>query len=253
MKALEMSARKFFNILTNIVGVDFSLSFVRNAWVIIYQLGNISFGLYISFYQKFIHLSEYKKNIYSIIDIFQVELLLIMQIIFLIRALKLKKLQGKILDDIRSLVEVNSEISTGEKKFLRNFIIIIITRVAKLALQTNVVNRIYFTKTLFSELTFALNDFMFQYYLSLLIDHLRIVKCKLVSTKKNDNVELLRKELLENFWIKRGIRKRYSFELFVTVLYNFFQLIVALYWIFMRIKFNHLKTTQSELVKFKDE
>lgn len=237
---LNMITTKIFRLVVNLLGLDYSFIFAPVAIMIVYQCTNLGFEFYLIFYDKIVRIGAYKKDVFSLLYIFQVEVLYVLQIVFIVRALCLRKLQGKIFQAVKP---VSNEFSPSEhRRFLRNVLIILTVRFLKMSSQNGSKSLIFLTKTLFSELVFASSDFMFEFYMLNLVRHLKEIKLKMENMKQDEDIEQFKKQLLENFWIKRNIQKRYSMELLSTVIYNFFHLIISLYWVFMRAKFNRLKT-----------
>jgi hypothetical protein len=185
-------------------------------------------------------LSQNKKDIYFIIDTFQLELLYVFHVIFVIRAIKKRKLQKQISKAIESNLSVKNDRS--EKKMFFGVLYLVLTRVLKFLVSTSAPALVYMTKAMFSELIFATSDLMFVFYISKITAHLRSIKTKLLWKSQSKVFYKEERELLRNFQIKRDIQQRYSFELLLTVSYNFLHLIVSLYYIFMRIRFNLLNS-----------
>jgi hypothetical protein len=238
-----MTARKIFSFVTNLLGLNFSCNYApKTIWcVAIYQTFVIAFGFYMTIYEKliFVFFKTTKFNIYTIIDVIQVELFFVLQLLFTIRTFKKRKLTKEIFDDMNLNVAFKSK-SKGEKIFFLNLAIIIIVRALKIVGTGSKDGMIYMTKVMFTELIFASSDFLFKFHISCLTANLNKIKVKLKSAKSRKQFNEVNVDILKNFLTKKKIEKRFSVELFITILYNYIQMIFSFYWIFMRVKFKRL-------------
>lgn len=235
-----MGARKVFTYASNLLGLNFVDVPASYVFIVVVQAYAIISGFYFTFYTKISSWREFPKDIYFAIDCFQQEFLYLLQITFVVRALLKWRLQKKISDTIN--FEFNTRNDSCERNMFFGFLFLVLTRVMKWAMSDSFATFKYMIKATFSELTLATNDLMFVFYISKLTAHLRYVREK-IQTKATTGVFLKeQRELLTNFSVKRAINQRYALEIFLTVSYNFVHLIISLYYIFMRIRFNHLNS-----------
>lgn len=232
-----MKAHTVILFLSNIFGLNFASIVASKKWIIIFQLSIVVHGFYFSFHEKFqdfviMHL------IYFIIDTFQVDLFYFIQLVLVSRAFLKRRLQKKISDFLTMKRIVSSE---GERAFFINLSILVIIRVVKLGIVRLDTQRIFMQKAMFAELILASSDFMFAYYVCCLVKDLEVIRMNLLYDGNRMTVHKIQRELLQSFWIKRDLELRYSFELFISIVYNFLQLIIALYFICMRVTFGYLK------------
>jgi hypothetical protein len=238
---VEMAARKIFLFTTNLLGFNYSCVLTKSAvlCVVIFQIFIIGFDIYFILYKRtFQFFWKLKKfTIYTIIDVIQIELFLVLQLLFTIRAFKKRKLTKKIFYEKSLKMNKNTK---SEKIFFLNLAIIIIVRALKIVCADTKNGKLYMTKIMFTELIFASSDFIFKFHISCLTANLNKIKVNLKSAKSQQEIKNLKLEILQNFLTKRRIEKRFSVELFITILYNYIQLIISLYWTFMRVKFKRL-------------
>lgn len=229
-----MKARDIIFTISNLLGLNFYVFVVPKTFIVIFQMFILSFGFYFGLYQKLLNFNTIKLNIYFFTDTLQVELFFAVQIFFLTRAIIKRKLHSKISNNIHFKM-IKSK-NKSERKFLTNLLVILVVRISKFVFVKNRAGRIFMLKPVFTELVLSSSDFMFEYYVSLLTANLRYIKNQM------NVVNYATNDFLVNFWAKRDILERYSLELFVSVAYNFLQLIIALYYICMRFKFNFFNT-----------
>lgn len=92
----------------------------------------------------------------------------------------------------------------------------------------------------YPEIAFAASGFMFSYLISLLVEDLKKVKAII----KTRNGLMSIKNVLANLKLNGDVQKRYTTELLISIVYNFVQLVISIYFISMRIIFNQLKTLE---------
>lgn len=172
-------------------------------------------------------------TIYTMIDVIQVELFYVLQVIFTIRAFRKRQ-------KIKKTFDYLSMKNRTERKFLIYFFILLVVRILKFSLTETIASFIYMTKMMFAEMTVASSDFLFQFYVSMLIVNLKKIKEKLVKAKTKQKIDEIKQEVSQHFILKRKIEKHFSFELFLSIIYNYVQLVICLYWTFMRVKFKRL-------------
>lgn len=235
-----MISRKIVFFATNLLGLNFSFITASVLWIAIFQAFTIAYGCYFILYiRTTVFATKLKRvTIYTLIDIFQIELFFFMQIFFMIRAFRKRFVLKDILNDINKNVQAVS--SKSGKTFFLNISIIILVRILKIALTDSFNYGIYMTKVMFSELVFAGSDFLFQFCIIEMTDYLKEVEVKVLAAKSKEEFKKLEQNIVENFQTKRKLAKCFYLELFITIVYNYIQLIISLYWTFMRIKFNRI-------------
>lgn len=141
-----------------------------------------------------------------------------------------------------ALIEPNISQKCLIKLCVRLFVLV---AVYSLKIYTNgpvVKDIVYAFSTIFPDFVASSSDFMFAFYvehLTIKIEefHQELELFNIIDMKKMKKIE----SRLESFQqICRNIEKFYSQRLILTIFYNFMQLVISLYWIFIRVAFNHL-------------
>lgn len=126
-------------------------------------------------------------------------------------------------------------------RLIVRLVILLITRGAKLYLSPHFINVAYCLCTMMPELNASLSDFAFAFYVDSLTSEIKNFNNDLSLIEMNFKTMKEIETKLESFnQTSRGICKLYSKRLMLTIFFNFIQLVIALYWIFIRIAFNHL-------------
>jgi hypothetical protein len=239
----KMNTRKKFFISSNLLGLNFSFLAVPIIWVAFVQSFFIGFGFYFCFFRR-IGFDFSKFSIYKVIDKVQVEVLFFLQIIFSIRAFMKKTVTRNILSGIRS---VNEEANLRfEKKFVISILILIVVRILKIVSVDSFEGIVYMSSMTFCELTFASCDFFVEFLTFKMKLDMQSFREKLTIVKSTSEVKKIISEIVEHLSLKRKITQRYSFELLSTILYNYAQLIISFYYIFMRLQFNRMTRINGE-------
>lgn len=242
-----MDARRIFHVVISILGLNFDKLSAPLSIISIYQVATLGFGFYASFYSKFMKFKKLPLDIYFIIDTIQIELLYTLQVILILRFLHKRDLQKRIFEKIsHELWSKEKKSNAAEKRFIRNFLVIVFIRIVKINLASGLTES-FTKKQMCPELLLASSDFLFQFYITKLIQHVKFIRQNLESGQKFGFCLRERTQILRNFKIKRDIHDRYSLDIFVTIAYNFMQLVIALYFISMRMKFHHLSKPSREL------
>lgn len=241
-----MFAQLLLFFILNIFGLDLSIRVASKELIVISQLFMISFGFYFNIYKKILSFNTIKKDIYFLSDTVQVDVLYTLQLVFVVRSLLNYKLQASISKSLSFKVQQRYLI-----KYFSCLIILIIVRVLKFHFVSSPEGREFMMKSTFAELTLSISDFQFEFYISLLIENLRDIKKSLKFDQTNDEslriFNKTRQAVLHNFSVKKNIQRRYSLEVMMTVVYNFLQLLIALYYIFMRAQYHYLGSLLSNL------
>lgn len=213
--------RQIFYAVLNILGLDYSHRIFPLKFIIRLRIFLLIIQLLI--HAKMIKNSLENKNNYFYFDVFQNFMPWILELSFVIRAYNFEKNGEKI------------EIEIFNHKYL---IIGIVTNISMKLLQSSILrSRIlgkiqYFTIGI-SGFTISCNDFLFAAYVDSLSDKLKF----------DSNLN----EFIKTFKLKRKLVKRYSFEIFCNVTYNFGVMIYSFYWIFMRITYGFLSQFIGEI------
>lgn len=202
---------KIFFALLNILGLNFSPKVIPNVYIISFHILINVIGAVTIYYEFKWNFS--RVNIYFFIAMYQFVLCQMLQNLFVFRSLNKFKLPINF---------DNCEI----RKFYIYTICILIVRAMKIALRGRVRNMLLMAGLIFMELIVTCNDFMFAFYVNSLTN---MLKC--------DN-----RNVLKCLVFKRMLMKRYSLEILCTNCYNVGLLVMALYWILMRVSFGLLKS-----------
>ena len=97
-------------------------------------------------------------------------------------------------------------------------------------------------KMMITELVLVSNDFIFVYFVSSLNSNLQGLKLKLYDNSELISMRTVHEDISRNFETKRDLHMRYSSDLFITIFYNFIQLIIDLYFTCMRIIIHSFET-----------
>lgn len=109
-----------------------------------------------------------------------------------------------------------------------------------------VVNIAYAMGTFVPELVSSMNDLMYVFCINSLTAKIKKFNHHLSDSEMNLNNFTKIEEELESFHkMSKKICAFYSFRLVSTIAFNFVQLLIAFYWIFIRIAFNHLETIEN--------
>lgn len=126
-------------------------------------------------------------------------------------------------------------------KFLIRVMILIVVRVAKLWATPFFANVAYTLCTMMPELVSSMSDFIFVFYIEALTSEIRNFNNSLkLSRLELNTIQMVVRKADKLHNIASDIYKIYSQRIIITIFFNFVQLVIALYWIFIRIAFNHL-------------
>lgn len=143
---------------------------------------------------------------------------------------------------IKTLQSLRVQQMTGSKfQILLLLLLLVVIRICKIISAVKfLVFVLYMVCPMIPEFVFSTNDFMFSFYVDNLTQKTKIFNENLKLKQLNlKNIQSLRKTL-ESFKNQSDIiTQAYSTRLLITLSHNFGFLIVSLYWIFIRIAFNH--------------
>jgi hypothetical protein len=245
-----MDTLKIFNIITSILGLNFDQLSAPRLVIVIYQVVTLGFGFHVTFFSLFQTFRMPSTSFYFFTNTIQMEVFYTLQVILVLRAIQMRIFQKTIFGKISQLWSEEKKSNEAEKRFIRNFLFIVLIRIMKFVMATGP-TKSFAMKQLFPELLIASSDFLFQFYVTKLTQHVKFIRHRLESIRELGRQLGFclgeRQQILQNFQIKRDIQKRYSLELFVTIGYNFLQLVICFYFICMRVKFNLLTDPAREL------
>lgn len=126
-------------------------------------------------------------------------------------------------------------------RLLSRLLVLIVVRGLKLSQSYGFVNIAYALCTMFPELVISMSDYAFAFYVEILtLDIKKFNSWLMMNTISSKNMKSIEEKLEKFHNLSREITAIYSSRLIVTILFNFVQLVIALYWIFIRIWFNYM-------------
>lgn len=196
------------------------------------QIIQVSIGICALGYNNYLyystHLSAFKITIFFIADVVQEEAIIMIQIYFYYRIHQLssKKFYKEVFKYFKWRLNENSQ-----KRLKIQMGFIVLTRIARFTLYFP--NYFLYTFAVASaELVLSTSDFIIVLILENLIENQNLLKLQM---SNGVNLKNFDKKIYQMIRIERKIIKRFSHELFITISYNYFMLIVCLYWSFIRI------------------
>lgn len=170
----------------------------------------------------------FKFDNYFITALLQSEFCCVIQIYFFWRVHKSRKFYKKF-DNFYIDRKIEKNV-----KFV--IFIVILTRVLKFLFTISKFpfEYLYFIKTILPEFILVMNDLFFITLIQSLTSKVKFRKT-LFYRKKSFN-----KQTFDLFEIEKFIMKRFSKDLFISISYNYFQVLHCLYWIFIRMNFGVL-------------
>lgn len=239
-----MTVHKIFRIITNYLGLNFYEFELKFSKFIAFHILVLLYNLFVIFYCTYFMtrgLWYTGYGIFSIIQIYQCIVPLLMQYLTIFRALLMRNQHKKLMKKIKESLMQN-ENGKCEINFLLKVLFIISLRIIKLIWARDKNNTVFNSQGVFTELTYCSNDLMFVYHVDILIEHLEKVDQQIKVLRTRRNMKIIKHEICKVFLIKRDILQRYSIDIFTTILFNFVLLIICFYWLIMRVIFNHLQT-----------
>lgn len=255
----ECSQVKCVQFICQIFGINFSRIEKKSPGKFKIKTFKLIFGLqiiYLYFDVLLIFLtfppdmSQIKLQFNFVLHMFQVMLPQFIKMFVVIQAFREKEQQQFIemeLFQIKEFIKrtlrqdyVNKMQSKASGNFLRNFLIIIFTRIVKLC---TIKYTVYTFSTAISELTLSSNDLLFTFYVDYLKELNEMVNCSLKLKKQILEKEIKSLEIISKriFNISQNIVSRYSLSLLSIAGFNFGISIINLYWLLMRLSFGYLK------------
>jgi hypothetical protein len=233
---VEMAVQCLFTVVTNLVGLNFYEQKVPLGVVMLFQLFLIVTTVVNIYYAAIIN-NPKNKAIFVFIDFIQLGIPLIIRIHTMVRAARLKDVDGK-LAEMEGATYHPSIVRRNQKIYfillLFAFLMFLIKTFMGKGFNADVYNSSHFTTTILN----AAGDLVYVYHMMCLKDHVKLMK----TSQRN-----FHKEIFKILDIRRRVERRFSLELACTVSVYFIYIIVALYWIFIRIAFGYLKNIKGEL------
>lgn len=186
--------------------------------------------------------SAFKITIFFIADVVQEEVIIIIQIYFYYRIYQLssRKFYSETFKYFKWRLNESSQ-----KRLKIRMGFIVLTRIVRFALYFP--NYFLYTYVVASaELVLSTSDFIIVLILENLIEKQKLLKFQ-ISHAHRVNVKNFDKKIYQMIRMERKIIKRFSHELLITISYNYFMLIVCLYWSFVRITRGKLRNRHGKL------
>lgn len=224
------------------VSVEFLLKIIGlypSRYSLIVQITLVSIGIFSTIMHKYIFYSNnqsaLKMNIFFVVDIFQNEMFILLQIYIYYCVYKkrsdgffeklFKYFKWRILEKSQKRLKLYISIIVGTR-FIRFILYFPSASFVVLAVAS-------------AEIVLSMSDLLFVVLLENLIERQKILQHRVLKRIKVENIDT---KIFEMIRMERKILKRFSYELYVTILYNYFQMIVCLYWFFMRISHRRLRS-----------
>lgn len=174
------------------------------------------------------------KIVYFCIDFIQLAMPLIIKNFNMIRAICMKKFDGKFDDET---VKVYKKSSKRKNQIIFFVSLAISTSICifRTTVGQNYIDLTYNLSIVLSVVFNSASDFLFVYHIRCLTEHLKFIR------KSNCD---FREEILWCIKVKRLIHLRYSSNLCLAISTYFILVIVSLYWIFMRILYGYLNNVR---------
>lgn len=226
-----MSVHTIFVVITNLFGLNFYERKVSLAFVLFLHLVGSFFAAFHILYSSYINNAKLK-GIYIFADFVQLGIPFLIKNYFLYQAIRMANFDLKFDEKVKKIYEP-SLVKKNEKKFLIYLLSNVLLTAGKVILSRGYNGFMYNSCQIFSAMVCALSDFLVVFHMRCLSDHIKFVTHKKINDKE---------EIYEIIEIKRLIHKRFDTNLFLTISSYFLLMIIALFWIFIRIAFGFLKT-----------
>ena len=226
-----MSVHTLFIVITNLFGLNFYEQKVSLALVLFLHFVGSFFAAFHILYSSYINNTKFK-GIYIFADFVQLGIPFLIKNYFLYQAIRMANYDLKFNEKVKKIYDPLL-VKKNEKKFLIYFLTNVVLTASKLILSRGFNGFMYGLCQVFSALVCSLSDFLVVFHMRCLSDYI-----KFVTHKKTNNKE----EIYEIIEIKRLVHKRFDRNLFLTISSYFLLMIIALFWIFIRIAFGFLKT-----------
>lgn len=233
-----MSRRNIFLVFCQLIGISFGsqkLFFTFTVLVFNLTFAGFAVGYFLNYNLK---LKEF--SIYNAIDMLQNDFFVAIHLSILMKALHQRNLQKDILD------KINSRALSFNEDILYFSSVIVVPTVIRTAKLLSSRRRSYHLVATVSEIVVSSSVLLSSYLMSLLVKDLIEVKHSL--QMRLYSIESVRDAMLLHFRIKRKLQERFSIELFLIMTHCILQLVIGLYFICMRLMFNHLKEIKGKII-----
>jgi hypothetical protein len=226
-----MRVHTIYTVITNLFGLNFFEQKVSVSFVfLLHFLGSFFTAFHIC-YASYINNAKLK-GIYVFADFVQLGIPFLIKNFVMYQAMQLKAFDLQFDEKIRKTYQA-SQVKKNERNFLIYLSACIVMSAIR-AVLSSTFNSIMYNSCQFVSATInASNDFIFVLQMKCLSDHLKFV----TSEKWNDKEEIYK--IME---IKYLIHKRFSTILVLNISSYFLSMIIALFWIFIRIAFKFLNS-----------
>lgn len=226
-----MAVHTIFTVITNLFGLNFYEQKVWLAFVLfLHFVGSFFIAFHILFSAYINNLKM--KGIYVFADFVQLGIPFLIKNYLLYQAVRMADFDKRFNEKIEKIYK-SSIIKKHEKNFLMYLLASISMTTVKLALTHTYNGIMYNSCQVLSALICAGSDFIVVYHLRCLSDHLKFVAQNMWNNKD---------EVYRIIELKHLIHRRFDFNLFLTISSYFLLMIIALFWVFMRIAFGFMTT-----------
>lgn len=233
-----MFTHKFFTVANNLLGLNFFEQEVSLGFVLFLHL---AINVYHLVHHYFAYTTNNPKNkpIYVFIDFIQLTWPLIIQNFMMIKAIRMRFFD-KIFDEKTQQLYDPSQVSRNQKKYFKYLLVCISILIVKVCLAANFISLLYNVANIIPTITCSAGDFLFAYHMNCLSDYIKQTR-----ESKCD----LRQGVLNIIEIQHKIYSRHSMNLALSISAYFILIILALFWIFIRIVFHYFNTIQGRVLK----
>jgi hypothetical protein len=232
-----MSVHTIFTVITNLFGLNFYEQKVSLAFVLFLHLVGSFFTVFHILYASYINNTKLK-GIYVFADFVQLGIPFLIKTYFMYRAIRMANFDLRFDGEIRKVYE-KSQVKQNERKFLVYLSVGVAFTAVKNLLSKKFTSVMYNSCQILSATVDSASDFIAVFHMRCLSDHMKFVAEK----GRWKNKELIYK-IIE---LKHLIHKRFDVNLFLTISSYFLLMIIALFWVFMRIAFGFLTTVYGKL------
>lgn len=233
-----MSVHIVYTVITNLFGLNFFEQKVSLAFVLfLHLLGNFFILFHLCFAS---YINNMKlKGIYVFADFVQLGIPFLIKNFIMYQAIRMRAFDFEFNEKVKKVYET-SIVKKNEKNFLIYLSASLFMTVIKSGLSPTFSSIMYNSCQIASATIDAASDFIFVFQMKCLSDHLKFVTCKNWNNKE---------EIYKIIEIKNLIHKRFSTILVLSISSYFLLMIIALFWIFIRIAFKFLKNLYGKIQK----
>jgi hypothetical protein len=240
-----MNFENIFHIILNLFALKVYNFRVNIYFVIFFQCCINFFTVFIIFFKY----NPFKSKIifFNLINYYQILAPAIVQYFVTFRAVKMRKIQMSVEKDLQLKFLYNE----CEKNFVIRFFVVVSIRLLKiLTAFGNYQYAEFHMQVMFPEIIYASNELLFVYYVELLTDYLEYINYKVKFMRSKKDLKEIRNFISKIFQTKNKIQKRFSIDVLTSLCYTFFLVIIAFYWVLIRIIYNQLKRFEQQSTFF---